>query len=89
MKKLLSLLLLITMALGCVPALAEGAPATIADFADGNGAFFGVETTSGNADACELSVVEYNGGMALRMDAREGALRDAERRGPAGRVILS
>ena len=68
MKKLLSMLLLITLALGCMPVLAEEAPATIIDFADGNYAFCGVDTTAGNADACELSVVDYKGGKALRVD---------------------
>ena len=62
------MLLLITLALGCMPVLAEEAPATIIDFADGNYAFCGVDTTAGNADACELSVVDYKGGKALRVD---------------------
>lgn len=70
MKKLLSCLLLIAMVMSCVPVMAESAPATIIDFADGNFAFLGVDTTAGNADACELSVADYNGGKALRVDVK-------------------
>ena len=70
MKKLLSCLLLAALLLGCTAALAEAAPATIIDFADGNYAFLGVDTVAGNADACELSVVDYNGGKALRVDVK-------------------
>ena len=70
MKKLLSVLLLITMVMGCIPVLAEDAPATVIDFADGNFAFFGVDMSAGNADACELSVVDYKGGKALRVDVK-------------------
>ena len=68
MKELLSCLLLIALALSCAVSMAETAPATIIDFADGNYAFFGVDTTAGNADACELFVVDYKGGKALRVD---------------------
>ena len=70
MKKLLSCLLLIAMVMSCVTAMAESAPATIIDFVDGNYAFLGVDTTAGNADACELSVVDYNGGKALHVDVK-------------------
>ena len=70
MKKLLSCLLLIALALSCAVSMAETAPATIIDFADGNYAFFGVDTTAGNADACVLSVVDYKGGKALRVDVK-------------------
>ena len=70
MKKLLSCLLLAALLLGCTAVLAEAAPATIIDFADGNYAFLGVDTVAGNADACELSVVDYNGGKALRVDVK-------------------
>ncbi len=70
MKKLLSCLLLIALALSCAVSMAETAPATIIGFADGNYAFFGVDTTAGNADACELSVVDYKGGKALRVDVK-------------------
>ena len=70
MKKLLSCLLLAALLLGCTAVLAEAAPATIIDFADGNYAFLGVDTVAGNTDACELSVVDYNGGKALRVDVK-------------------
>ncbi len=70
MKKLLSCLLLISMIMGCVTGMAEAAPATIIDFADGNFSFLGVDTTAGNADACELSVVDYNGGKTLHVDVK-------------------
>lgn len=70
MKKLLSCLLLIAMVMGCMTVTAETAPATIIDFADGNYAFLGVDTTAGNADACELSVVDYKGGKALHVDVK-------------------
>ena len=64
------MLLLLTLVMSCIPALAEEAPATVIDFADGNYAFFGVETTAGNADACELSVVDYKDGKAMRVDVK-------------------
>ena len=70
MKKLLTCLLVAVLSLGCALAMAETAPATIIDFADGNYAFVGVDMTAGNADACELSVVDYKGGKALRVDVK-------------------
>ncbi len=69
MKKLISTLL-IALLVCCAAATAETAPTTVIDFADGNFAFFGVETTAGNADACELSVADWNGGKALRVDVK-------------------
>ena len=42
-----------------------GAVSSIIDFADGGFGFLGMDTTLGNADASELSVVDYNGGKAL------------------------
>lgn len=70
MKKLLSCLLLIVMVMSCMTVMAESTPVTIIDFADGNYAFLGVDTTAGNADASELSVVDYNGGKALHVDVK-------------------
>ena len=70
MKKLLTCLLAVTLLLGCMAAVAETTPASIIDFADGNYAFFGVDMTAGNADACELSVVDYKNGKALRVDVK-------------------
>ena len=42
-----------------------GAVSSVIDFADGNFGFLGMDTTLGNADASELSIVDYNGGKAL------------------------
>ena len=42
-----------------------GAVSSIIDFADGGFGFLGMDTTLGNADASELSIVDYNGGKAL------------------------
>ena len=42
----------------------------VVDFADGNFAFLGVDTAAGNADASELSVVDYKDGKALRVDVK-------------------
>ena len=75
MKKLLSCLLMAALLLGCAVCVAETTPTTIIDFADGNFAFIGVEMAAGNADACELSVVDYNGGKALRVDVTITVLR--------------
>ena len=47
MKRMLSCLLAVVLLLGCVPAVAETAPATVIDFADGNHAFFGVDSAAG------------------------------------------
>ena len=70
MKKLLSCLLAFVLVMGCTAVMAETAPVTIIDFADGNYAFAGVDMTAGNADACELSVVDYKDGKALRVDVK-------------------
>jgi len=70
LKKLLTCLLAAALLLGCMAAVAETTPASIIDFADGNYAFFGVDMTAGNADACELSVVDYKNGKALRVDVK-------------------
>lgn len=80
MKKLLSILLSAILLLTSVAALAEdmipspeteAVPATTRiDFADGNFAFFGMDMTAGNADASELSIVDYKGGKALRVDVK-------------------
>lgn len=70
MKKLFSLVLFSVLLLTCAFAAAETPAATVIDFADGNFAFLGVDTTAGNADAAELSVVPYNGDQALRVDAK-------------------
>lgn len=49
-----------------------GAVSSIIDFADGNFGFLGMDTTLGNADASELSVVDYNGGKALCVSPAAG-----------------
>lgn len=71
MKKILSLLLLLMLlASSAVLAEASSALTDVVDFADGSYAFLGMDTTAGNADASELSVVDYNGGKALRVDVK-------------------
>ena len=70
MKKVLSWILCMVMLLTSVSALAEAAPATVIDFEDGNYAFLGVDTAAGNADASVLSVEDYNGSKALRVDVK-------------------
>lgn len=70
MKKLLSCLLAFVLVMGCTAVMAETAPVTIIDFADGNYALAGVDMTAGNADACELSIVDYKDGKALRVDVK-------------------
>ncbi len=68
-KKILSLLLAAMMLLSAC-ALAEG-QADKLDFADGNFAFLGLDTSLGNADKkATLSVEDYNGGKALRITTR-------------------
>ncbi len=42
----------------------------VIDFEDENYAMLGVSTTTGDADASELSVVDYNGSKALRVDVK-------------------
>ncbi len=70
MKKVLSWILCAVMILTSAAALAEAAPTTVIDFADGNYAFLGVDTSAGNADASVLTVEDYNGGKALRVDVK-------------------
>lgn len=81
MKKVLSWILCAALLLTSVSALAEAVPspdaaaaaaatAVIVDFADGNHAFMGMDMAAGNADASELSVVDYNGGKAVRVDVK-------------------
>ena len=69
MRKVLSWLLIVLLAVGmCSFASAEGAAADKIDFADGAFGFLGVSTAKGNADAAtELSVVDYQGGKALKV----------------------
>ncbi|MBQ8554772.1 MAG: hypothetical protein IJ438_02755, partial [Clostridia bacterium] len=43
---------------------------SVIDFEDELYGFLGVETIAGNADASELSVVEYNGSKALKVDVK-------------------
>lgn len=81
LKKVLSWILCAVLMLSSVSTLAEtvesptgetaaAATATVIDFADGNYAFLGIESVAGNADASVLSVVDYNGGKALRVDVK-------------------
>ena len=48
--------------------LASGAP--VVDFENDSFSFLGMDMSSGKADASELSVVDYNGGKALRVDVK-------------------
>ncbi|MBQ9198262.1 MAG: hypothetical protein IJ157_13635 [Clostridia bacterium] len=69
MRKFLSWLLIAALAISmCALASAETAAADKIDFADGAFGFLGLSTAKGNADAAtELSVVDYNGGKALKI----------------------
>ena len=78
MKKVLSWILMAAMLLSCT-AFAETVPSPnaennglvyVIDFEDENYAMLGVSTATGDADASELSVVDYNGSKALRVDAK-------------------
>ncbi len=51
-------------------AAATGEPVYVIDFEDAAFAFLGVDTAAGNADASELSVVDYKDGKALRVDVK-------------------
>ena len=82
MKKVLSWILCAALLLTSVAALAEpvasptaddaaaAAGVPVIDFEDGLFAFLGLDTAAGNADASELSVVDYNGSKALRVDVK-------------------
>ncbi len=69
MRKVLSWLLIAAMAFSlCTFASAETPAADKIDFADGTFGFLGLSTAKGNADAAaELSVVDYQGGKALKI----------------------
>ena len=69
MRKILSWLLIAALAISmCAFATAETAAADKIDFADGNFGFLGLSTAKGYADAsAELSVVDYQGGKALKI----------------------
>ena len=78
MKKVLSWILMAAMLLSCT-AFAETVPSPnaennglgyVIDFEDENYAMLGVSTATGDADASELSVVDYNGSKALRVDVK-------------------
>ena len=83
MKKVLSWILCAALLLTSVAGLAEEVPSMGADaaaaagalvdvitFEDGVYGFLGVDTAAGNADASELSVVDYKDGKALRVDVK-------------------
>lgn len=78
MKKVLSWILMAAMLLSCT-AFAETVPSPdaennglvyVIDFEDENYAMLGVSTATGDADASELSVVDYNKSKALRVDVK-------------------
>lgn len=54
----------------CGAALAEAPAATAIDFEDGVFAFVGMDSVKGNADASVLSVVDYNGSKALKVESQ-------------------
>ena len=79
MKKVLSWILVLAMLMTSVVALADtvaspeadtAAGDPIIDFENSEFPFMGVDTAAGNADASELSVVEYNDSLALRVDVK-------------------
>ncbi len=73
MKKVLSWILMTAMLFSCVAmaeTTAEVAPAYALDFEDGNFAMLGVSTALGDADASVLSVEDYAGSKALRVDVK-------------------
>lgn len=78
LKKVLSWILMAAMLLSCT-AFAETVPSPdaennglvyVIDFEDENYAMLGVSTATGDADASELSVVDYNKSKALRVDVK-------------------
>lgn len=78
MKKVLSWILMAAMLLSCT-AFAETVPSPdaennglvyVIDFEDEYYAMLGVSTATGDADASELSVVDYNKSKALRVDVK-------------------
>ncbi|MBQ1861659.1 MAG: hypothetical protein II141_10875, partial [Clostridia bacterium] len=75
MRKVLSWLLIVTMTVGlCAFASAETAAVDKIDFADEAFGFLGIATAKGNADAAaELSVVDYQGAKALKIDSKSKA----------------
>ena len=75
MRKVLSWLLIVTMTVGlCAFASAETSAVDKIDFADEAFGFLGLSTAKGNADAAaELSVVDYQGAKALKIDSKSKA----------------
>lgn len=55
---------------GADAAAAAGEAVYVITFEDENYAFLGVQNAAGNADASELSVVDYKDGKALRVDVK-------------------
>ncbi len=73
MKKwLLALTMMAALLLTCVGgSLAESTDKTVIDFEDGVCAFLGMDQSKGNADASVLTVVDYNGSKALKVDVQK------------------
>ncbi|HPJ02082.1 MAG TPA: hypothetical protein PKU80_04520 [Candidatus Limiplasma sp.] len=69
-KKLTVLLLCVALTLGLAGAVAYAAdePAPSIDFEDGLYGFVGLDMSAGNADESVLSVVDYNGSKALKVE---------------------
>ncbi len=66
-RKLLCMLLVFALAASMAGVVAEAAPNVSIDFEDGLFGFVGMDMTAGNADASELSIVDYNGSKALKI----------------------
>ncbi len=61
------MLLVFALAASMAGVVAEAAPNVSIDFEDGLFGFVGMDMTAGNADASELSIVDYNGSKALKI----------------------
>jgi len=71
-KKLTVLLLCVALTLGLVGGIAYAADgsASSIDFEDGLYGFVGMDMSAGNADASVLSLVDYNGSKALKVEVQ-------------------
>ena len=80
-KKLLFLLLCVAVTLGLAGSIACAAEAAAPsiDFEDGQYGFVGLDMSAGNADELVLSVVDYNGSKALKVEAQRRCLTSSLR----------
>ena len=72
-KKLTVLLLCVAITLGLAGAAAFAAdgPAPSIDFEDGLYGFVGLDMSAGNADESGLSIADYNGSKALKVEVHQ------------------